>query len=162
MRTVIRSAIFSLPSLDLPAAAASYQSAWEKPAVEAGEAIIWNHFSNNYTTSPDWLQSRRHTTVTWLHPRAANVKPAACRLRLDNESVRMVVELRLSLPIFVPHTCQCGAMVCIIALPLLQTMLRSHGLPYQHINDPIWRAVSQADIPVSHVHALFQQMSIAI
>ena len=83
--------------------------------------------------SGDWLNALPITT---------------CGLRLDNESIRIAVGLRLGCKLCEPHKCPCGAKVDALGSHGLSCK-QSSGRSARHfqLNDCIWRALQRADIP---------------
>src|SRR5688572_26976040 len=71
-----------------------------------------------------------------------------CGLRLDDETIRVAVGLRLGINLCQPHPCSCGTLV---------DARGTHGLVYKlssgrmarhhHNNDLVWRALQRAGIP---------------
>jgi len=111
--------------------------------IEAEKASLWNQFSDTYNLTRLAAIASHHSS-DWLHA----LPISNCGLRLDNESVRVAVGLRLGLNICVPHTCQCGALVDARGLHGLSCKLAFGRMArHQHINDLIWRAVNKADVP---------------
>ena len=90
------------------------------------------------------LATRAPHSGDWLH----SLPISSCGLRLDDESVRISVGLRLGIDICEPHKCNCGTMV---------TSKGSHGLAcrlssgrmarHQQLNDIVCRALNSAQIP---------------
>jgi len=119
------------------------QHAWDQPCVEAEVAVLRSSLTDNRDKARYLAVSAPHSG-DWL-----NALPiTTCGLRLDNESIRVAVGLRLGCKLCEPHQCPCGAKV---------DTLGSHGLSCRqssgrsarhfHLNDSIWRALQRADIP---------------
>ena len=83
--------------------------------------------------SGDWLNALPITT---------------CGLRLDNESIRIAVGLRLGCKLCEPHKCPCGGQVDTLGSHGLSCR-QSSGRSARHfqLNDCVWRALQRADIP---------------
>ena len=75
---------------------------------------------------------------------------SSCSLRLDDEAIRIVVELRLGFNICEPHTCICGAMVDVRGSHALSCK-RSSGrlIRHNYLNDIIHRSLTRAGIPAT-------------
>jgi len=83
--------------------------------------------------SGDWLQA---------------LPISSCGLRLDDESIRVAVGLRLGLNLCEPHLCPCGKQVDARGTHGLACKLSSGRMTrHHHINDLIWRSLSRAGIP---------------
>ena len=80
----------------------------------------------------------------WLHA----LPLSACGLRMDDETLRISVGIRLGAKLCEPHTCICGAQVDFLGLHGLACK-KSAGRTSQHnyINDIIWRALCRAGVP---------------
>ena len=130
----------------LPTGNASHkQAAWDRPGIAAIKdelmtiradprqkavllAVMAPHFG-------DWLSA---------------LPIASCGLRMDDESVRVAVALRLGLGVCVPHSCSCGAAV---------DAWGQHAFVYKHalgrtqrhhaLNNIVARSFASAGIPVS-------------
>ena len=75
---------------------------------------------------------------------------SSCGLRLDNEAVRVAVELRLGSKLCEEHQCPCGAPVDregVHGLACRQSAGRSSR--HYAINDLVYRALQRADIPAT-------------
>src|SRR5206468_3480622 len=71
-----------------------------------------------------------------------------CGLRLDDETLRVAVGLRLGLNLCQPHPCPCGKLVDSRGTHGLACKLSSgRSARHHHINDLIWRALQRAGIP---------------
>ena len=75
-----------------------------------------------------------------------------CELRLDNEAVRMAVDLRLGLSLCAPHKWRCGAEVDAHGIHVL-VCKRAPGRTIRHhvLNEIIWCGFSSAGIPATNV-----------
>ena len=80
----------------------------------------------------------------WLHA----LPISACGLRLDDDTVRVAVGLRLGTDICEPHICPCGSLVDSRGTHGLSCR-SSAGRSSRHaqINDLVWRSLSRASIP---------------
>src|ERR1700759_5452326 len=69
-------------------------------------------------------------------------------LRLDDESIRVVVGLRLGVNLCEPHPCPCGSLVDSRGTHGLACKRRSGRMaPRHHLNDLIYRGLTRAGIP---------------
>ena len=85
-----------------------------------------------------------HLDLHWLHA----LPITSCGLRLDDETVRVAVGLRLGARICEPHQCRCGALVDPEGTHGLACR-RSAGRTARHhnLNDLVHRALNRAGIP---------------
>ena len=80
----------------------------------------------------------------WLHARLVN----SCGLRLDEEAVRVAVEMRLGVNFSVPHKCPCGILVDARGTHGLSCKQVAGRMTRHHwINNLVWRAMSRVNIP---------------
>jgi len=92
--------------MPLPAFPASAkQAVWDAPAITADKTLVSSSYSDSYH------QVRLSAVSTpqssdWLHA----LPISACSLRLDNETVRVAVGLRLGVDLCTPHDCPSGKM----------------------------------------------------
>jgi hypothetical protein len=122
---------------------AGKQRAWDAPCISADVGRLM-------LSLPDRRQQARLLAVSaphsgdWLHA----LPISSCGLRLDKEAVRVAVGLRLGAKLCEPHLCQCGANVDPEGIHGLACR-RSAGRSTRHhvINDMVWHALSQADVP---------------
>ena len=140
--TVTWSASFGAP----PVGSASHkQAVWDRPGIVAIKDKLQTALTDPHLKA-SFLAATAPHSGDWL-----NALPiASCGLRMDDESVRVSVALRLGLSVCVPHTCPCGkdvdargqhAFVCKHAPGRIQ---RHHAL-----NDVIARSFASAGIPIS-------------
>ena len=82
----------------------------------------------------------------WLHA----LPLSACGLRLDNDTVRATIGLRLGAKLCEPHRCPCGGWVEANGLHALACK-RSAGRSSRHnyVNDVLWRAIMKAGVPAT-------------
>jgi len=70
-------------------------------------------------------------------------------MRLDDEAVRVAIELRLGLEICAPHQCHCGAQVDAYGCHgLVCKKAPGRSICHHALNDLVARALSDADIPI--------------
>ena len=105
-----------------------------------------NNNSDNSSNNGDKLNVARLTSVSAPHSGDwLNAMPiSACGLRLDNETVRVALRLRLGVDLYVPHDCPCGALVDARGIHSLSCR-RSFGRMARHhqVNDLVWRSTMQ-------------------
>jgi hypothetical protein len=121
----------------------SKQHSWDQPCVEAEVAALKCSLTDNRDKARYLAVSAPHSG-DWL-----NALPiTTCGLRLDNESIRVAVGLRLGCKLCEPHQCPCGAKVDALGSHGLSCR-QSTGRSARHfqLNDLIWRALQRADIP---------------
>ena len=121
------------------------QKAWDKVAIDAGTKLLADSFSDEYNTASILACQAPHSG-DWLHA----ISISACGLRLDDESIRVAIGLRLGLDLCAPHACPCGHMVDARGAHGLSCR-RSLGRITRHnlINDIVFRAFTKANIPAS-------------
>ena len=129
------------PSVTPPMSAhAARQRAWDEPCCRRLAADLLEAAADDQARAR--LQaSQQSTSGAWLEA----LPIASVGLRLDNETVRMAVGLRLGLTLCEPHVCHCGAGVDARGIHGLACK-RSAGRHPRHgqLNDVIWRAMQRA------------------
>jgi hypothetical protein len=119
------------------------QSSWEKPLTDK---II----SDLYTGLQDPLHQARLRAVSAPHAGdwLLALPITSCGLRLDDESVRVAVGLRLGVPLCEPHRCPCGSSVAADGLHGLSCSL-GPGRSSRHatLNDIVFRGLTRAGFP---------------
>ena len=111
--------------------------------VDAKRAELLTAQSDNLNRARLLAVSAPHSGA-WLHA----LPITSCGLRLDNESIRIAVGLRLGVNLCEPHTCPCGAQVNASGTHGLSCKRSKGKMPrHQQINDLIWRALLRANIP---------------
>ena len=120
------------------------QRSWDYPHTQE----VYDHLLEAATDTKTRIRLLAVATKesgAWL-----NVFPvSSLGLRMDNESVRIAVGLRLSVPLCQPHRCcHCGAEVDEFARHGL-SCVKSEGRHFRHaaINSIVQRALSSAQIP---------------
>jgi len=119
------------------------QQVWDKVSIDADVAMLMSSL-------PDRRQQARLLAVSaphsgdWLHA----LPISSCGLRLDNESIRVAVGLRLGTKLCEEHQCPCGAKVDPEGTHGLACR-RSAGRSTRHyaINDLVYRALHRANVP---------------
>ena len=120
------------------------QKAWDSPRVEAVSAALLDQASDAITRARLLAVSRKESGA-WLHA----VPNSSLGLRMDNETIRVAVGLRLGVALCSPHSCQhCGAAVDQFGLHGLSCRF-STGRHYRHaaLNEIIHRALTTSHIP---------------
>jgi len=138
------SASFGAP----PTGPASHrQAAWDRPSIDVTKDDLQSAVTDPHQKATFLAATAPHSG-DWLNA----LLIASWGLRLDDESVRVAVALRLGLGVCVPHSCSCGddvvvdawgqhAFVCKRALGRTQW--------HQALNDVIARSFASAGILVS-------------
>ena len=134
----------TINSMQLPDNSLAHrQSTWEKPLTDK---II----SSLYTGLQDPLHQARLRAVSAPHAGdwLLALPITSCGLRLDDESVRVAVGLRLGVPLCEPHRCPCGSSVAADGLHGLSCPL-GPGRSSRHatLNDIIFRSLTRAGFP---------------
>jgi len=121
------------------------QSAWDKPVI-ASERLELNNSLSNPADQARLLAITSPHSGYWLHA----LQLSGCGLRLDDPAVHIAVDLRLGANICEPHQCPCGATVDAKGLHRLSCKGGSgRSVRHHALNDLIWRALSNADIPAT-------------
>ena len=121
----------------------SKQHSWDQPGVEADISALKSALTDTRDKARFLAASAPHSG-DWL-----NALPiTSCGLRLDNESIRIAVGLRLGCKLCEPHQCPCGVKVDALGSHGLSCR-QSSGRSARHfqLNDLVWRALQRADIP---------------
>ena len=119
------------------------QRAWDKAAIDDAVAILMANCRDGRDRAR-LLAVRAPHSSDWLHA----LPISACGLRLDDDTIRIAVGLRLGADICEPHTCPCGTFVDSRGTHGLSCR-SSAGRQSRHaqINDLVWRSLSRANIP---------------
>ena len=121
------------------------QRIWDRPVVEQSKTLIWATYVNP-------IHRTRLAAVTSPHSGdwLAALPIPSCGLCLDNEAIRVAIGLRLGLELCRNHPCRCGEIVGNDGHHGLVCRL-AYGRSRRHfeINDIIWRALQNADVPSS-------------
>ena len=106
----------------------------------ADQAIVMLAFTDNFNRARLLAASAPHSD-DWLHTRPLST----CALRLDNESVRVALGLRLGTSLCEPHQCSCGKQGNARGTHDISCK-RSAGRSIQHheLNDIIYQALTRA------------------
>jgi hypothetical protein len=123
--------------------AAYKQAYWDRPLLKKVKDSLIESCDDSYYQARLKAAEAPHSG-DWLFA----LPMSSCGLRMDDETIRVAVGLRLGTMICEPHTCPCGAVV---------TADGSHGLScglgpgriarHAIINDLISRSLTQAGIP---------------
>ena len=127
--------------------ASHQQKAWDTPRVEPTYRSLLDLATDSQTRA-HLLAVKCRETGAWL-----NALPvASLGLRLDDEAVRIVVGLRLGLPVCRPHHCvHCGSLVDVLGTHGLSCRFSKGRHPcHAGVNNVIKRSLDAAQIP-SHL-----------
>jgi hypothetical protein len=123
--------------------AAHRQQNWDRPGIENEKLRLLSVYPDNVNQARI-LATRAPHSGDWL----TALPLTTCGLRLDDESIRVAVGLRLGLSICESHKCPCGAMVDPTGLHSLSCKQGSgKSLRHNQLNDIVWRALTRAGIP---------------
>ena len=123
--------------------ASSSEKAWDTPRVEAVSAALLDQASDAIIRARLLAVSRKESGA-WLH----TVPNSSLGLRMDNDTIRVAVGLRLGVALCRPHSCQhCGAAVDQSGLHCLSCCF-STGRHYRHaaLNEIIYRALTTSHV----------------
>ena len=127
----------------LSGCAASSQRSWDAAAINHGKSALVLHNMNPIDRARLLAVSAPHAG-DWLMA----LPVASCGLRLDNESIRVAVGLRLGCVLCSAHRCSCGAVVSDRGIHGLSCRLAVGRLArHNAINDIIHRALGSAGVP---------------
>jgi len=134
----------SMHNLALPDTESSHlQRVWDAPSIVADKQCLSDSVVLHLDKARLLAVSAVHSS-DWLHA----LPISACGLRLDDEAVRVAVGLRLGLSICEVHQCPCGATVDVRGTHGLSCRQSSaRAARHQQLNDLIYRAIRQADVP---------------
>src|SRR6202000_1154207 len=121
----------------------SKQKTWDSPFIEADKATLM-------ASAPDQHHRARLLAVTAAHAGdwLFALPISSCGLRLDDESIRVAVGLRLGVNLREPHQCPCGAQVdCRGTHGLACNLSSGRTARHHYLNDLIWRRLIRAGIP---------------
>ena len=132
-------------SIDFDQPLQAKQSFWDRPGITQVRSNVEANLVDAHQKASFLAASSPHSG-DWL----LALPITSCGLRLDNESVRIAVALRLGLNVCVPHTCRCGSQV---------DATGTHGLVckkaagriarHQCLNDIIARAFTAGGTPIT-------------
>ena len=122
---------------------AKVQRAWDEPCCAKVASTLLEGAMDDHARAR-LRASQQATSGAWLKA----LPLATVGLRLENETVRTAVGLRLGLTLCRPHTCPCGVQVDAMGTHGLACK-KSVGRHPRHslLNDVIWRAMQRAQIP---------------
>jgi len=93
-----------------------------------------------------WLACQDKSSGEWLKA----IPITSCGLRLDDESIRIAIGLRLGAPLCSPHPCPCGAAVDSTGIHGLSCRHNKGRLPrHSSFNDIVHRSLIRAGVPSS-------------
>ena len=128
-----------------PVEHAGKQSTWDRPGVQSVKTQLQADLVEPCHKAAFLAAAAPHSG-DWL----AALPITACGLRLDDEAIRVAVDLRLGLALCVPHPCNCGAQVDARGVHAM-VCKRAPGrvMRHQALNDIIARAFASAGVPVT-------------
>jgi len=131
-------------NLPCPDAPLSFkQGSWDKPTLASDTAAVLAGAIDNHHRARVLAVSAPHAG-DWLFA----LPISNCGLRLDDESIRVAVGLRLGINLCQPHTCSCGANVDSRGTHGLACKMSSGRMARHHyFNDLVWRALQRSGIP---------------
>ena len=127
-----------------PATSSSHQRVWDAPKIEATFNLIFDCASNQQASARLRAVAVAESGA-WLHA----LPISSLGLRMDDESIRIAVGLRLGVPLCRPHLCvSCGADVDELGTHGLSCRF-SKGRHSRHavVNDTIKRSLEAAKVP---------------
>ena len=129
---------------DIPSPEVAHkQRAWDKASIDDAVTILMENCRDERDRAR-LLAVRAPHSSDWLHA----LPISACGLRLDDDSIRIAIGLRLGADICEPHICPCGTHVDSRGTHGLSCR-SSAGRQSRHaqINDLVWRSLFRANIP---------------
>ena len=125
---------------------ACIQKAWDAAIVStAAESLLEN--APDDLVRARLLASSSKESGAWLHP----LPISSLGLRMDDNTIRVAVDLRLGSTLCRPYSCQhCGAKVEHLATHMYSlSCKKSEGRHYRHaaVNDILYRTLASAHIP---------------
>ena len=128
-----------------PTSIAHKQSAWDEPLITRVVERLVSSADNDLDKARILAASSPHSGE-WLHA----LPISSCGLRLDNNSVRVAVAMRLGARVCEPHSCPCGKGIDSSGSHALSCKSNpGRTMRHNYINDIIARALSRAEIPAS-------------
>ena len=100
------------------------QANWDKASVKHGQSLLTDSLTNDHHRARLLAAMDEHSG-DWLHAWPIT----SCGLRLDNESIRVAVGLRLGANLCAPHQCPCGAWSMPPAVMALRVGVAPVGYP---------------------------------
>jgi len=130
-----------LPSDPLP----TKQSFWDSPGITQARQQV-EESKSDVTQKAQFLAASAPHSGDWL----LTLPVVSCRLKLDDETVRVTAALRLGLNLGAPHTCRCGATADALGQDsLVCKQPASRIARHQHLNDLMTRALVSAGVPAT-------------
>lgn len=128
-----------------PPSTASLQQSWDRPQIDTDLAAVQSSAIDDHNRARVLAVASPHAG-DWLYA----LPITNCGLRLDDETIRVAVGLRLGLNLCQPHPCPCGKEVDSRGTHGLACKLSAGRMSrHHHINDLVWRALHRAGIPSS-------------
>ena len=124
-------------------AGAHVQKHWDEKVINKSKSYLFDHATDDYHKAR-LLATQSISAGDWL-----NALPlSSVGLRMDNETIRFAVALRLGSVICERHVCRCGQSVDVRGNHCLSCRSGSSKfIRHNLINDIIWRAMTRAQIP---------------
>jgi hypothetical protein len=124
---------------------ATKQRYWDKPSVDSTYSELLASQPDEYNRARLLASAAAHSG-DWLYA----LPLSTCGLRLDDETVRVAIGLRLGTNICEPHNCPCGSLVDCRGSHVLSCK-KSSGRIVRHnyVNDLLYHALLKAGIPSS-------------
>ena len=120
------------------------QSFWDAPVVASDRLRVETSFVEPFQVAAFKAATARHSGA-WLHA----LPIASCGLKLDDEAIRVAVDLRLGLEVCIPHPCRCGAQVDARGLhSFCCKQAPGRSSRHQVLNDLVARAITSTGTPV--------------
>ena len=119
------------------------QSTWDRPLIQRDINILYQSNHRQYHQARLRAVSGIHAS-DWLHA----LPIASCGLRMDDETIRIIVGLRLGANICERHLCPCGVQVSENGSHGLSCTLGPGRIPrHAMLNDVVHRALTRAGVP---------------
>ena len=124
-------------------AVARRQRCWDRASIEHAQQILSEHCRDDRDRARLAAVTAPHSG-DWLHA----LPISSCGLRLDDESIRIAVGLRLGTALCAPHLCPCGSLVDSAGVHGLSCRISAGRSARHHqINDFVFRSLSRANFP---------------
>ena len=125
--------------------ASSKQAAWDDQVTRVSMTEISSSVRDSHHKAR-WLACQDKHSGDWL--RATPI--TSCGLRLDDESIRVAIGLRLGTNLCNPHPCPCGAAVDVRGTHGLSCKRNKGRLPrHAAFNDIVHRSLTKAGVPAT-------------
>jgi hypothetical protein len=124
---------------------ASKQKMWDRPVVNHDYEQLMERLQDDHNKARLLAASSDHSG-DWLHA----LPISSCGLRLDDNTIRIAVGLRLGSYVCEPHTCICGAFVNSTGSHAFSCK-KSTGrlIRHNYLNNVVYRSLTRALIPAT-------------